>query len=287
MDVRPTAATTASRAWKRCRPLWFRIGTPARILWIVTSLLLAPFRRRYRYDPSRLRAFILVRDLHSPLQGLVAAFQQQGLPLERITLVDTGSSAPACLAALQRLRDQGCRYWPVPPAEQRFGPYVVWLSPHLRRELHQHPYPYLVTDADLQFPPNLPNNWLPKLFTTLNSHRFALKTSLPLRTGDLTVPQRAHIRAHERSLFRHPAYRLLSLLLVRRPAGQAVCTTDTTLSLYRPARCFSTLSVRLSPRYGLRHLPWYASFADSEEFRYYTTHKLSLFGEWSSLSADG
>lgn len=282
-----TPATTASRAWKRCRPQWFRINTPARIAWIALSVLLAPWRRRYPCQPEQLQAFILVRDLHTPLQGLVAAFQQQGIPLGRITLVDTGSTAPACRAELQRLEALGCRWHRLPETEQAFGPYAPWLSPALRRQIRASAFPYLVSDADLAFPAAMPARWLPELFDALNAHRFALKAALPLHTGDLTVPQRPQIVAHEQALIRHPAYRLLTALLLRRHPGRAACTTDTTLALYRPARHFSTLSVRLPAPYALRHLPWYQEFVDSEQFRYYTAHKLALFGEWSSLSAHG
>ena len=280
-----TAATTASRAWRRCRPLWFRAGALGRIIWIATSLLLAPWRPRYRFEPARLRAFILVRDLHSTLPALVAALRQQGLLAEHITLLDNGSSSPACLAVLENLKQQGCRWLKVSSTEQGFGPYALWLSPILRRELQSDSYPFLVSDSDLACPTRLPADWLAELFKALNQHRFALKIALPLRTSDISVPQRAMIRAHERGLLRHPAYRLLSLLLLRRHPGRAVCTTDTTLALYRPSRRFSTLSVRLPVRYALRHLPWYQPFVNSAEFRYYTSHKLSLFGEWSSLAA--
>lgn len=282
-----TPATTASRAWKRCRPLWFRINTPARIAWIAASVLLAPLRRRFRFDPARLQAFILVRDLHTPLQGLVAAFQRQGIPLAQITLVDTGCTSPACLAELRRLQALGCRWHRLPPAEQAFGPYAPWFSPALRHQLQASRYPVLVTDADLAFPVAMPVDWLQQLFSALNAHRFALKVALPLSTSGLTVPQHHQIVAHEQGLIRHPAYRLLTTLLLRRHPGRAACTTDTTLALYRPARHFSTLSVRLSSSYDLRHLPWYREFVDSEEFRYYSAHKLALFGEWSSISADG
>jgi hypothetical protein len=282
-----TPATTASRAWKSCRPLWFRINTPARVAWIALSVLLAPLRHRYHCQPEQLQAFILVRDLYTPLQGLVKAFQQQGIPLGRITLVDTGSTAPACQAELQCLEALGCRWHRLPADEQAFGPYAPWLSPALRRQIRTSAFPYLVSDADLAFPAAMPADWLPDLFDALNAHRFALKAALPLRTGDLTVPQSPQIVAHEQALIRHPAYRLLTALLLRRHPGRAACTTDTTLALYRPARHFSTLSVRLPAPFALHHLPWYQEFVDSEQFRYYTSHKLALFGEWSSLPSDG
>lgn len=282
-----TPATTASKEWKRCRPLWFRVNTPLRILWIAWSVLLAPWRRRVPFEPSRLQALILVRDLHSPLPSLVAAFQQQGIPLARITLVDTGSSAPACLAELGRLEALGCVWHRLAPAEQAFGPYAPWLSFGLSRQLRRNNEPFLVTDADLSFPDSIPSDWLEKLFAALNTHRFAAKTSLPLRTSDITVAQRERIVSHEQALMRHPAYRLLTTVLLWRHPGHVACTTDTTLSLYRPGRHFSTLSVRLPLPYALSHLPWYQTFIDTDEFQYYVSHKLSLFGEWSSLQAHG
>lgn len=282
-----TPATTASRAWKRCRPLWFRLSTPARIAWIATALLLAPLRRRYRFDPAQLQVLILVRDLHTPLQGLVEACRRQGIPAGQIVLVDTGSTAPACLAALARLQQQGYQWLPLPADERAFGPYAPWLSAALRQRIAASRYPYLVSDADLAFPETMPETWLQELFSALNTHRFALKASLPLRISDITAPERARIASHEQGLIRHPAYRLLTALLLRRFPGRVACTTDTTLSLYRPARQFSTLSVRLPERFALRHLPWYSHFMQSDEFRYYASHKLPLFGEWSSLSSHG
>jgi hypothetical protein len=281
--LRSTPATSATSAWKRCRPLWFRVNTALRIAWIGCSLLLAPLRRRYSFDPNKLQALILVRDLHSCLQPLVEAFQRQGIPLSRIILVDTGSTAPACLTELGRMESLGCVWLRVPPTEQAFGPYAPWLSPALRRQLRGNPHPYLVTDADLSFPPGVPDDWLQRLLGALNAHRFVLKASLPLRTDDITVADSERIVAHERGLMLHPAYRLLTSFLLSSDPGHFACTTDTTLSLYRPARHFSTLSVRLPVRYALCHLPWYQEFLESEEFRYYTDHKLPLFGEWSSL----
>lgn len=280
-----TPASTATRSWRHCRPLWFRIPSIARIFWIVASVSVAPLRHCWRFEPQRLKACILVRDLHSPLSGLVEALHGQGVPLANIILVDTGSTAPPCLAELRRLERLGCVWHRVSPPDQTFGPYGPWLSPALRDRIRAEAAPFLVTDADLEVPLDMPETWLQDLMQALNQHRFALKVSLPLRIHDLTVPNREQIRRHEQRLMRHPGYRLLSALLLRRHPGRAVCTTDTTLSLYRPSRRFSTLSVRLHAAYALRHLPWYRDFVDSPEFRYYTDHKLPLFGEWSSLAS--
>ena len=97
------------------------------------------------------------------------------------------------------------------------------------------------------------------------------------------MPQdRDAIRAHETALIQHTAYHWLSRLLLHDGSAAAVCPTDTTFALYRPAALFSTLSIRLSMAYAIRHLPWYRTFCNSAEYCYYQAHKLPLFGEWSS-----
>jgi hypothetical protein len=272
------------RAWQRCRPLWFRLPRLLRILWIGASVALGPVQRRWRFEPARIRALLLVRDLHSPLTSLVNGLLAQGLRAEHILLLDSGSSQPACLDTLSSLQQRGCRWIRLPAADQRYGPYAAWMCPELRREIRRWRYPYLLSDADLVFPATLPADWLQQLFASLNRHGGVLKVALPLQISDITADNRDAIRAHETALIQDSAYRRLSRLLLGESPSAAVCTTDTTLALYRPSPCFSTLSIRLPPCYALKHLPWYSHFCDSAEYRYYQCHKLSLFGEWSSTA---
>jgi hypothetical protein len=144
-------------------------------------------------------------------------------------------------------------------------------------------YPFLVSDPDLAFPPNMPNDWLATLFRSLNAHRFVLKVAPSLITDGITIAHRESVCAHEKALAQQGAYQFLTRLLLGQRPGEAVCATDTTLALYRPARFFSTLSIRLPYTYSLLHKPWYSEFCETEDFQYYQSHKLKLFGEWSSL----
>lgn len=278
----PALMSADRRAWQRCRPLWFRLPRLLRILWILASIALGPLQQRWRFDSRRLRAVLLVRDLHSPLRPLVDGLLAQGLLAEHILLLDSGSSQPVCLDTLLSLQQRGCRLFRLPSADQRYGPYAAWMCPELRREIRRWRYPYLLSDADLAFPATLPADWLQQLFDTLNRHGGVLKVALPLLISDLTVDNREAIRAHETALIQDSAYRRLSRLLLGDTESAAVCPTDTTLALYRPSPCFSTFSIRLPTCYALRHLPWYSDFCDSAEYRYYQSHKLALFGEWSS-----
>jgi len=279
----PFPTVIVQRAWKKSRPLWFRLPRLIRIGWILAAVLLGPFRRRWPVDPVRIHALLLVRDLHTPLPGLVEALLHQGLLAQHILLLDSGSTNPACLATLADLQQSGCPLIRLTPQEQRYGPYAPWLSSRLRAEIRGWHYPYLVSDPDLAFPSTSPKDWLAQLFCMLNQHRSVLKVALPLAISDITVQNSAVIKAHEEGLHLQRAYRLLSRCLLGRNSQSSVCTTDTTLALYRPARFFSTLSIRLPLRYAIRHLPWYNEFCTTHEYKYYQAHKCDLFGEWSAL----
>lgn len=270
-------------SWKRNRPLWFRLPRLFRIAWILATVSLGPWQRRWTLNPDHIRALLLVRDLHSPLPALVESLLDQGLLAQHILLLDSGSTNPTCIATLATLEQSGCRWIRLSPQEQRFGPYAPWLSPQLIALIRSWRYPYLVSDPDLAFPATIPSDWLAQLFGMLNNHRGVLKVALPLFTSNITVQNSAAIKAHEAGLSHHPAYRLLSRYLLGHGSGATICTTDTTLALYRPAHFFSTFSIRLSLRYGINHLPWYADFCSTPEYQYYQSHKLSLFGEWSSI----
>lgn len=280
--IAPVCMLSDRHAWQRCRPLWFRVPRLLRILWIVAYAVLGPIQRRWHFEPDRIRALLLVRDLHSPLPQLVDALLAQGVLAEHILLLDSGSSNPACLATLSSLTKLGCRWIRLPSDDQRYGPYAAWMSPGLKREIRSWRYPYLLSDADLALPPTLPADWLVQLFSALNRHGGVAKAALPLQISDITADNREAIRAHETALYQGTAYRWLSRILLHGSPASVVCATDTTFALYRPAARFSTLSIRLPIAYAIQHLPWYRTFCNSAEYCYYQSHKLSLFGEWSS-----
>lgn len=269
------------KAWICSRPLWFRLPRLFRVCWITFSLILGPFQRRWRFDSHQIRVILLVRDLYSPLPSLVDSFLAQGIKPQHIILIDSGTTQPKCVCVISDLVKIGCRCISLSPNDQSYGPYAAWMTKALRREVNSWQYPYLVSDTDLKFPDEFPEDWLFQLFNTLNSCRSVLKVALPLNIADLSVQNSADIQAHEASLYGSKPYKLLSRLLLPAGSSSVVCTTDTTLALYRPSPFFSTFSIRLGPRFCINHLPWYKHFCISSEFEYYQKHKLPLFGEWS------
>lgn len=270
-----------SPRWLSCRPLWFRIPRILRILWIISSLLCGPFRRRFNYNPSQIHVLLLVRDLYSEIPNTVNTLLSQGILPEHILLLDSGSTNPSCLNTLSHLEQCGCKWVRLQPSTHQFGPYASWMCPILNSEINSWKYPFIVSDTDLSLPPGLPSDWLQILFETINANRGIQKSSLPLRTDDITCSDKLTIQRHEASLSLRPLYRLCSFLLLPRGSESVFCPTDTTLSLYRPNLLFSTFSIRLPMSYGVRHLPWYQTFNHLHEYHYYQDHKLSHFGEWS------
>ena len=150
--------------------------------------------------------------------------------------------------------------------------------------VHSWRYPFIVSDPDLLLPDSLPDDWLHTMFNTLIKYKYIAKSSLPLSLDSIDVANKEFILEHEISLVRNPLYRALTYLLIGCLDGLAICATDTTFSLYRPLRSFSTFSIRLPPSYSIKHLPWYSYYISRPEYCYYYSHKLSHFGHWSSAS---
>jgi len=273
--------SSLNKRWISSRPLWFRCPRFFRIVWIFFRIALGPFQKRWLFDPSQIRAVLLVRDLYSTLNPLLDQLLRQGIKAQNIYLIDAGSTSSACLEQLASMKQRGFRTIHLSAPHQNYGPYALWMCSYLNREMRSWNYPYLVTDTDLEFPPNVPDDWLLELFTALNHYGCISKASLPLQVSDITVENRSVIRAHERALVHSRPYRIFSKFLLNATSSTAICTTDTTFSLYRPSMFFSTFSLRLSSCYSLKHLPWYSDFCLSQEYRYYQQHKSPLFGEWS------
>lgn len=269
-------------SWLFARPLWFRVHSLVRIIWIFLLIIMSPLRKCWRCDPASVRVFILVRDLYSQLQGLVDSFLAQGVSKRNIYILNSGSSSPECLSVLAALEGYGVTVVELSNLEQRFGPYALWMSPRLRNFATSPSYPYIVTDSDLSLANIDVLNWLEELFSVLNSCRFVSKVSLPLLVADISVSARPSIIRHEQGLGRHPLYKTINSLLCRNSHSGYICPTDTTLSLYRPGLFYSTFSIRLSSSFSVRHMPWYSKYAESAEFTYYKSRKLATFGDWSS-----
>lgn len=262
-------------------PCWFRLPPGLRLLWLLWAMISAPFRRSYAWQPDQLHAVLIVRDLYSPLPALVDELHSEGIPYAQIILLNSGSSAPSCLDLLEQLQHRGCRILMASPGSLAQGPYGIWLDTSLALPAGFWKYPFVLSDPDLDLS-GLPHGWLRILLQLLNRQRWTSKIALGLRTDDLTAPEVDAVRHWEQQLSQRFPYGLLNRLIRSQVLPTRICTTDTTLALYRPLRSFTTLAIRLEGPYRIRHLPWYTAFAQTQEYAYYQRHKQPAFGHWSS-----
>jgi len=270
-------------SWKDSRPLWFRLNRLGRVIWILSLLVSSILRKKWRYEPERVQAIILVRDIHSTLEGLVNALVEQGIAIQNIVLLDTGTTSEAAVEELQRLQSTGCQYLRLDAEEQTYGPYAPWMSRKVRHMIARTSYPYIVTDPDIRFPETISQAWLYRLLEAMNSYRSVSKVALPLSLKEIDVDERERIKLHERQLARHWMYKSVGSLMGIEEMKGVICSTDTTLALYRPNQWFSTFSIRLSEEYEILHMPWYKGFIKTVEYLYYQEKKLKVFGEWSTI----
>lgn len=261
--------------------MWLRAPQPIRILYIAYRFCTAAARRSWRYEPNKIIAIVIVRDLYSNLCHLVEELTSQGINTNNIWLIDAGTTNQQCLGVLDNLRIQGCKTIKPSGKALTSGPYVAWIDGKVKKELRKIDYPFILTDPDLRFKDSCPRDWLKKAFDTLMKHRYVAKVGLPLCTSDIDPEISDLIISNQTALYRHWFFRRASDVLLEKDTEGHICAIDTTMALYRPKSAFSTFAIRMNERYKVEHLPWKIKFRRSKEFQYYCNHKQSDIGEWS------
>jgi hypothetical protein len=263
------------------KPFWFSAPLSLRAGYIGYRLATSLCRKRWDYDSSKIVAIIIVRDLWSNLKPLTDQFRKQGIPLQNIWLIDTGSTNEDCHATLRSLQDQGCRVEKLSRQEAAFGPYGPWMAKSLRIKMKSLNYPFILTDPDLAFTERCPKDWLAQTFNNLMRYGYVSKIGLPLSTKNIDEKLEERVKNNQSQLYSHWLLSRISKALVNTNKDGQICATDTTLALYRPRTPFSTLAIRMPEEYELIHLPWLSTYRQSVEFKYYTEKKLHCIGEWS------
>jgi hypothetical protein len=272
--------SSGTLTFEKTRPNWFTGGRMYRLKYLTSSAWHSRKTPFYNYNPEWVRVFLVSRDIYSCLDSLVGMCISTGISPENIFIIDQGTTNEVCKSAYLYWRSQGVNVLSVPRESEALGPYVVWLDASLVALREQIDYPYIVSDTDLQFPNHYPEGWLERMFYALNEYRLLSKIALPLKVTDIDVDSRDIILNHERSLGSSTVYSLLQYFS-KPPSATRVCQTDTTFSLYRPGHDFSTISLRLEADYALHHMPWYRSFIETQEYKFYQRNKRPEFGMWS------
>lgn len=123
------------------RPLWLRVPQPIRILYILYRLFTASSRKTWGYDPNKIIAIVIVRDLYSNLRHLADMLTAEGVKTNNIWVIDNGTTNQECLNVLEDLRIQGCKTIKPDGKAIKSGPYVAWIDGKVKTALRKINYP--------------------------------------------------------------------------------------------------------------------------------------------------
>lgn len=209
---------------------------------------------------------VITRDRVSYTRLCIASLERFADRLD-IFIVDHGSTWPTMIEYLDSSPH------PVWRLETR-SPHALWTWGQLGSIVGGNPY--LVTDPDVVFDDDCPDDWLELLNVELHEMHDAVKIGLGLRIDDL---QGAPL--HEK------VYAWESMFWVRRTWSKRAwaAPVDTTLALYRNLELMPgfkiTPAARLDAPYLLRHLPWYGEL-DEDEAEYYRTRIVPGSSHWAN-----
>ncbi|HEX2782116.1 MAG TPA: hypothetical protein VHN36_00925 [Ilumatobacteraceae bacterium] len=207
--------------------------------------------------------FIVVRDLLSPLQQLVAWLEHAGH--ERIVLVDNESTYPPTVEYLASTTHTVVRCgW-------NMGQRSPWLSGAVF-ELADNEM-YVVTDPDIVPDEDCPPNAIEYFADVLSAHPDVHRVGFGLRVDDLPdhYGPKADVIAWETPFWEKEI-----------TPGLYSAPIDTTFALARVPRPATRPSIRTGPPYVARHLPWYDNSAEpSEELIYYREHGDRALTHWT------
>lgn len=179
--------------------------------------------------------------------------------LTNIHIVDNASTYPPLLHYLQKSA------YTVHRLNQNYGHMVVWSS-GLFDDIIDH-QAYVVTDPDIAPNPNLPADFLSKMYHLLKEYSAITKVGFALQIDDLpqSAPFTQNIQAWEKQFWKNP---------VQNQKEMYFAEIDTTFALYRPGKgrllkhTFYR-GIRLAGDYTARHIPWYKKTYQTKEDLFY------------------
>lgn len=209
--------------------------------------------------------FIISFNQLSYIQKMVNSLEKYGC--KNIHIIDNASDYPPLVEYLKNSLHH------IHLMNKNWGHRVFWESGEFDDIVNSHYY--ILTDPDIEFPDNLPENFIVTMLQLLCEYPAVQKVGLALRIDDLPEnPNSVRIINWEGEFWRYK---------INNPYGLQMydALLDTTFALYRPGKPFGYFSnlraIRLAGRFTVRHLPWYSNlYGDeqnrSEEENYYFKH---------------
>ena len=213
--------------------------------------------------------FIVVRDMLSPLQQLLAWLDRAGH--ERIYLVDNESTYPPMVEFLSA----------TPHTVLSCGWNMGHRSPWLSGAVFEHAdgEQYVVTDPDIVPDEDCPLDAVSHFAEVLSAHPEVQRVGFGLHIDDLPdhYAPKADVIAWESPFWQNEV-----------APGLFSAPIDTTFALARVPRAQAMPSLRTGPPYVARHLPWYDNTAEpTEELLYYRQHGDRALTHWTRPSIPG
>lgn len=218
---------------------------------------------------TQIPVFIIVRDLLTPLQQLVAWLERAGS--ERIVLVDNESTYPPMVEYLSATPHTVIRCgW-------NMGQRAPWLSGAVFELAPDEPY--VVTDPDIVPDDECPLDAIEHFLELLDAHPGIQRVGFGLRIDDLPdhYGPKHDVVAWETPFWQQEI-----------EPGLFSAAIDTTFAVTRVSRPASVPSIRTGPPYVARHLPWYDDTAHpSDEILYYREHGDRALTHWTRPTIPG
>lgn len=176
-----------------------------------------------------------------------------------IHIVDNASTYPPLLRYLEKTP------YTVHHLQQNYGHMVVWKS-GLFDDIITH-QAYVVTDPDIEANPNLPPDFLSRMFHVLKEYSTITKVGFALKIDDLPAdaPFTLSIKEGQKEHWEFPLKNQEEIYLA---------PIDTTFALYRPGKgkIFDKnffRGIRIAGNYTAKHIPWYKKTYKTKEDRFY------------------
>ena len=202
--------------------------------------------------------FIINYNRLSYLQYFVEQLEKFGLT--NIHIIDNNSSYPPLLEYYQKSK------YDVIYMKENLGHMVFWKSDAFKEYRRDF---YVVTDPDLEFAENCPDDFMEVFFEKLKKYPFVRKVGFSLKIDDLPDND------FSRKIIEWEAQYYDTEI---KKDGMYYAGIDTTFALYLPDSLVKhqkfLSAFRIAAPYQMRHLPWYKDISNiTDEDRYYSEHK--------------
>ena len=208
-------------------------------------------------NQSQIPIFIISFNRLSYLKQMVTWLEKFGLT--NIHIVDNASTYPPLIKYLEK------SVYTIHRLNKNYGHMVVWKS-KLFDDIINHQV-YVVTDPDIAPNPNLPPDFLSRMYHILKEYCGITKVGFALQIDDLPkdAPFTQNIQAWEKQFWERP---------LRNQKDMYFANIDTTFALYRAGKGWFLKhtfyrGIRLAGDYTARHIPWYKKTYQSKEDLFY------------------